>query len=139
MNTWLILSLSSLCIFIDAINIFNNGMYVENISVINEFTNSSNLTLTCTTIDGLGGPLWNMLSESGNAVVQNLLNISYMYSVLSLSDPTNDFAARFSCRSLSNSSLYKEVLITTGTHIYYRHMYIGYYYIVTRFSRIVSQ
>lgn len=95
-------------------------MYVENNSVINEFTNSSDLTLTCATIDGLGEPSWNMLSDSGNIVVQILNNISYMYSVLSLSNPTTNFTARFSCRSSSNSSLYKEVLITTGTYLYYK-------------------
>lgn len=73
-----------------------------------------NLTLTCATIDGLGGPSWDMLSQSGNVVVQEQSNISYMYSVLSLSNPTSNFAARFSCRSRSNNSVYKEVLVTTG-------------------------
>ena len=99
---------------LDSINIFNNGMYVENTSVINQFTNDGSLTLMCTTVDGLGEPNWNMLSQSGNVIVQEMSNMSHMYSVLSLSNPTNDFAARFSCRSHSNSSLYKEVLITTG-------------------------
>lgn len=89
-------------------------MYVENTSVINQFTNDSSLTLMCTTVDGLGEPNWNMLSQSGNVVVQVMSNMSYMYNVLSLSNPTNDLAVRFSCRSRNDSSLYKEVFITTG-------------------------
>ena len=106
------------CYFLDSINILNSGGDVENNSVINQFTSngtSLTLTLACATIDGLGGSSWNMSSLSGNVVVQ-LNNTSDMYNIntLILLNPTSDFAARFGCRSLSNDTLYKEVLVTRG-------------------------
>ena len=102
--------------FVDSINILNNGSDVENDSVINQFNNNGEnltVTLTCTTIDGLGEPIWTMLSESGNVVVLQK-NMSYNTNALILSNPTSDLITRFTCRSQSNSSLYKVVLVTTG-------------------------
>lgn len=81
-----------------------------------------NLTLTCATIDGLGGPSWSMLSQSGNVIVQHLDNVTYMYSILSLSNPTNDFSALFTCGSRSDNSLYKEILVTRGISVMYMYM-----------------
>lgn len=113
----------SLFLFLDSINILNSGNYVENNSVINQFTSNgtdSTLALTCATIDGLGGSSWSMLSHSGNVVV-HLNNMSGVFNtnILTLSDPTSDFSTRFSCRSQNNDTLYKEVLVTTGMYVIY--------------------
>lgn len=112
--------------FIDSVNILNNGNDVENNSVINQYiSDGMNLTLTCTTIDGLGEPSWSMLSKSGN-VMCDINNMSLMYNVLilTLSNPIDDFAANFICGSNKNS-LYKEVLVTTGLYVYmYMHIRI---------------
>ena len=100
-------------LILDMLNVLNSeGSNVEDNAVINQFTN--NLTLTCTTVDGFGEPVWTMSSQSGNAVVQQGNDASFMYSSISLINPTNDFAARFTCTSSSDKSLKKQVVVTRG-------------------------
>jgi len=114
--------MSNICILniyyfhlLDPINILNSGGDVENNSVINDFGDNSILILTCVTTDGLGEPNWMMMSESGNAVIQKLNTTTSYMSILSVTNPSNDFATNFSCRSSNDNSLYKEILVTRGT------------------------
>jgi len=91
----------------------NNGENVENQSVINQFSDNSTLTLTCTSDDQLDVVEWIMINKTG-IVRKQFTNVSNVSSSITLINPSDSFTSILRCSNLYYRHLYKDEFITKG-------------------------